>query len=153
VTRDADTAAESIESFSIAAVAVGGWLWLEELEHALLAREQLQMIRAMALALGGEAAAQAPDISQFDWPIHRNTQFDLGDEAARAGLQGFLSRQLQRQRCAGVVILGEACGRRLGPDGPDGLRRVQTVSTAAMLADPGLKRRAWRDLQPLLALP
>ena len=91
-----------------------------------LASDQVQLVQAMARALAGvskpslqsssEAArpdAAQPDVQQFRWPIHTNQQLDLGEEAARAALAGFIGRRLEQQQCRGLVLLGEACRTRV----------------------------------------
>ena len=130
---------------SIAAVIAGGWLWLEELPQVALAQEQVQLIGAMARALG--LPQQQPAVAQFDWPMHTNAQFDLGPEAARSGLLGFIQRQLTDFDISTVVFLGEGCQQRLPEQLAVG-QRIRTVSTRAMLGEPSLKRQAWQDLRP-----
>lgn len=136
-----------IPAFSMAAIAAGGLLWLEELEQSALATDQVQLVQAMAHALGLPRAKA--EVGQFNWPIHNNTQFDLGEEAARAGLLGFIRRRTEQLQCRGLVLLGEACARRLGELELGELRCWRTLSSAAMIAEPGLKRQAWRDLLAL----
>ena len=141
---DAEPVAE-IDTFSIAAVIAGGWLWLEELPQVALAQEQVQLIGAMARALG--LPQQQPAVAQFDWPMHTNAQFDLGPDAARSGLLGFIQRQLTDFGISTVVFLGEGCQQRLPEQLAVG-QRIRTVSTRAMLGEPLLKRQAWQDLRP-----
>ena len=124
-----------------------------------LAREQVQLVQAMAQALGGvqESAGDAaqpararPEVAQFDWPIHTNQQLDLGQEAARASVAGFVGRKLEQQHCRGLVLLGEACKVRVPLEQLDCPLIISTVSTAQMLANPALKKQAWRDLLPFV---
>jgi hypothetical protein len=134
------------EAFSIAAIIVGGWLWLEELPGAVLASEQVQLITAISRAL---ALPQAqPAVAQFDWPIHTNQQFDLGPDAAASGLQGFVQRQLTDFNITAVVLLGDECQTRLSAQQLNAERLLTTVSTRNMLEQCGLKAQAWRDLGP-----
>ncbi|MBN7798517.1 hypothetical protein [Parahaliea mediterranea] len=132
--------------FSVASVVIGPLLWLEEIPEGVVSREQVALIQAMAGALG---VRERPAVTQFDWPVHNNRQLDLGEEAARAAFGSFVRRRTEEQACEALILLGEACGARLGglPDGPP---RIVTAATRDMLAEPALKRRVWRDLQPLL---
>jgi len=138
--------AASPESFSIAAIIVGGWLWLEELPGAVLASEQVQLITAIGRALGLPQAQ--PAVAQFDWPIHTNQQFDLGPDAAASGLQGFVQRQLTDFDIKAVVLLGDECKTRLTAQQLNAERLLTTVSTRNMLERCELKRQAWHDLGP-----
>ena len=158
-----------VPHFSLAAVVSGGWLWLEELDGMPLAREQVQLVQAMARALErvtGQASAIPPDaarpsaarpnaarpeVALFDWPIHNNRQLDQGEDAARAGVAGFVGRKLEQFQCRGLVLLGPACASRLPLERLDGVLVGSTVSSASMLAEPGLKKQAWLDLQSLAA--
>ena len=131
--------------FSITAFTTGNWLWLEELpQQQALLRDQVQLVQGMARALGwGNHKA---DISQFKWPIHNNSQLDLGEDAARASLGGFVRRKLEQSESHGIVLLGASCQRWLPVDDIEAKELVTTVSTAEMLRDPLLKKRAWQDL-------
>ena len=141
-------AEKTLEPFSVTAIVGGHWLWLEELPHGVLARDQVHLIQAMARALGVADAKCQP--SQFDWPIHHNAQLDLGVEAARAGLAGFVQRKMEQFDCRGLIVLGRACQDRLAIQQLRVPRCVSTVSTAEMLIDPQLKKQAWGDLVPLI---
>ena len=146
--------------FSLSAIVAGDWLWLEELDGMPLAVEQVHLVDAMARALRRapgrsgvpRLAAVKPDVTQFDWPIHTNRQLALDEEAALAAVTGFVSRRLEQFGCAGLVLLGESCSRRVLV-GAIGVPAVRTASTAEMLARPGLKPQVWRDLQPLFRAP
>jgi hypothetical protein len=153
--------------FSLTAIIAGDWLWLEELAGMPLTREQVQLVQSMAQALllsrqaGDDATtsvvrpgairpdAARPDVTQFDWPIHTNSQLDLSDEAAQASVAGFVSRRIEQYGCRGLVLLGQACALRV-PMLELGIPVVSTASSAELLARPELKRQVWRDLQPLL---
>ena len=153
------SAAEPVPPFGLAALVAGDWLWLEELPGVPLAREQVQLIRAMAAVLAIEAgtvqasatqpAATSVRTAQFNWPIHTNQQLDLGPEAARSAVAGFIRRKLDEHGCLGLVLLGSACAARVPLAQLDCPRVVQTVSTAEMLQNPLLKKRAWLDLRSL----
>jgi hypothetical protein len=146
--------------FSLAAVTCGGWLWLEELEGAPLAAEQLQLLQAMADALAMIARNDAGDrgdrgparavSTRFDWPIHTNQQLDLGEDAARASLAAFIQRKLEQPDCNGLILLGRACEARVPLAQLACPRLACTASTSEMLRNPLLKKQAWRDLRPLL---
>jgi hypothetical protein len=134
-------------SFNLAAVFVGGVVWLESLDGRPLAREQVKLIHAMARAIKGEVTP--PKIAQFDWPMHNSRQLDQGVVAARDALAAFLLRHVEEQQCDTVVALGEAGagfvdGAKLGS-----ITLATTRSTIEMLEDPSCKRQVWADLQSL----
>ena len=134
--------------FSITAFTTGNWLWLEELpQQQALLRDQVQLVQGMARALGW--GSHKADISQFNWPIHNNSQLDLGEDAARSSLGGFVRRKLEQSESRGIILLGASCQRWLPVDDIEARQLVTTVSTAEMLRDPLLKKRAWQDLLAL----
>jgi len=146
--------ARAVPRCSFAAVVAGRWLWLEGLGTMPLASDQVALIGAMAHALrlhAGEedAAAQQPVVARFDWPMHNNPQLDNSVEAGRASLGAFVTRRLQEQGCRALVLLGDAAEGWLASSEIEGIAVVRTASTAAILQNPGLKPRVWRDLQPL----
>jgi hypothetical protein len=149
-------AADAPPRFSLAAIACGGWLWLEQLDSAPIAAAQVQLLQAMSVALGLAGTGSAGptdtglDVSRFDWPIHTNRQLDLGPDAARSSAAGFIRRKLEQLDCRGLVLLGSGCDAWVAVEQLDCERLTRTVSTAAMLRDPMLKKQAWRDLQPFL---
>jgi hypothetical protein len=140
--------------FSLVAFNCGGWLWLEELEAALLPEQGL-LIQAMAEALGiiprdtGAASPERVASTQFDWPIHNNQQLDQGREAARSSVTGFVQRKLEQLQCRGLVLLGKGCEARVALEQMDSSGLVHTLGTAEMLRNPLLKKQAWQDLRPL----
>ncbi len=158
--------------FSLAAIVAGHWLWLEDLQKRPLAREQVRLIRAMARALerlqrskagttragtaaqepsaqpGATTSETAADIALFDWPIHHNRQLDLGIDAARGAVTGFVARKIEQHDCRGVVLLGNACTQWVA-GGELGLPCVSTLSSAEILADSSLKPGVWAQLQLL----
>lgn len=148
-------AASGVPRFSLSAIVAGHWLWLEELGEMPLAVEQVRLIEAMAMALSGATgedtavALNKPEVALFDWPIHTNRQLDLGEEAARAAVAGFVGRRLEQYRCAGLVLLGPSCAGRV-PVEEIGVRAVRTHSSREILASPALKQQVWRDLLPLV---
>ncbi|MDG2046722.1 MAG: hypothetical protein P8J79_05840 [Halioglobus sp.] len=147
---------ESLSRFSLTAIIAGDWLWLEELSGPLTT-DQVRLVQSMAQALllcrrsQGDALkpAHEPQVAQFDWPIHTNQQLDLGEEAARASVGGFVDRRLGEHRCRGLVLLGDACVQRV-PRQQISVAIVNTVSSAEILAQPALKRQVWCDLLPLV---
>lgn len=145
----APTPAVEVSSFRIVSVNVGGFLWVEELSQPAVSRDQLQLIHAMAKALALEVGEL--DVNQFDWPIHNNSQLDLGPEAANAALGGFVQRRADG--CQGLIILGSACRQKLDMVQLELGQCVSTVSTADMLRDPQLKKQAWLDLQAIARRP
>lgn len=153
---------ESVPRFSLAAIVAGDWLWLETLADSVLATEQVWLVKAMAQALAsyaaysdaegaanGQLASVQTDVAQFDWPIHNNQQLDLGAEAARAGVAGFVGRKLQQHQCRGLILLGQPCEQWVPLEQLE-VRSVTTLSSAQILARPELKQEAWRALLPLV---
>ena len=146
---------EPVPRFSLTAIVAGDWLWLEELAGPLTT-DQVRLVQSMAQALllchaspGVEVKpAVEPEVAQFDWPIHTNQQLDLGEEAARASVAGFVDRRLGEYGCRGLVLLGQACAQHV-PRQQISVETVNTVSSAEILAQPALKRQVWRDLLPL----
>ena len=137
----------NVVEFSVIACMTGKWLWLEELPpHEALMRDQVLLIQAMARALGW--GSDKPEISQFNWPMHNNSQLDLGEDAARASLGSFVNRRLEAEGCCGLVLLGADCQRWLPRDQQGTGQRVLTVSTREMIVNPQQKKQAWRDLLP-----
>ena len=94
-----------------------------------------------------------PDVTLFNWPIHNNRQLDLGEEAARAAVTGFVGRKLEQQLCSALILLGRPSGERVAAAQLEGIPVVNTVSSAQMLADPVLKKQAWADLLPIVRRP
>jgi hypothetical protein len=147
---------EPVPRFSLTAIVAGDWLWLEELAGPLTT-DQVRLVQSMAQALllchqspGGEVKPVVqPEVAQFDWPIHTNQQLDLGEEAARASVAGFVDRRLGEYGCRGLVLLGQACAQHV-PRQQISVETVNTVSSAEILAQPALKRQVWRDLLPLV---
>lgn len=144
------TTSPSISPFSIAAVSLGGWLWLEELPHRVVSRDQVHLVRGMVRALCLEEGELA--VSQFDWPIHNNAQLDLTPEAAHAALGGFVYSKVEKQRCKGLVVLGADTLNKLNISQLGIKHCVTTLSTTAMLATPVLKKQAWIELQQIIGL-
>ena len=146
---------EPVPRFSLTAIVAGDWLWLEELAGPLTT-DQVRLVQSMAQALllchqspdVEVKPAVRPEVAQFDWPIHTNQQLDLGEEAARASVAGFVDRRLGEHGCRGLVLLGQACVQRV-PRQQTSVVTVNTMSSAEILAQPALKRQVWRDLLPL----
>lgn len=133
----------ALAPFTLAAVALGGCLWLEELPDAVLGRDQVKLMRAICVALGWPVAPIA--VNQFAWPMHQNPQFDQGAEAALAALSAFIQRQLEAGDCSRLILLGQPAWDRLG-ELSLGVPALCTPATRDMLRDPLLKRDAWRTL-------
>jgi len=153
-------AAATVPRFTLAAIASGGYLWLEQLGGHPLATEQVQLVKAMAGALGRLSAqgpvsvgSSRPEVALFNWPIHNNRQLDQSEEAARACVAGFIARKLDQLQSGGLVLLGQHCASRVPVEQLADMRIVTTVSTAEMLADPMLKKQAWLDLQSFARSP
>jgi hypothetical protein len=148
----AATRQDAVPQFNLVAITAGDWLWLEEMGGMPLATEQVQLVAAMAQALGVASKTQPgkkrPEVAHFGWPIHTNRQLDLGEDAARASVAGFIGRKLEQQQCRGLVLLGEACKARVQLEQLDCPLVVTAASSAEMLDNPLLKKQAWRDLLP-----
>ncbi len=126
----------------------GDVAWVEALDYPL-AREQVQLIQAMARAVGAMQAK--PKVAQFDWPMHNNPQLDQGEAAARASLAAYLDRHLSEASCRALVSLGET-GTKLTPvEVLSAYSCVATRSTREMLESPACKRQVWADLQVIAA--
>jgi len=133
--------------FGIAAFLTEGWLWLEELpSQQALMRDQVQLVQAMASALGWGSGK--PEVAQFNWPIYTNDQLDTGAEAARGALGGFINRKMEQSSARGIVLLGSACEQWVVLDQLSTEYQILTLSTSQMLHEPALKKRVWRDLLP-----
>lgn len=130
--------------FTLAAVALGGCLWLEELPDGVLGRDQVKLMRAICQAMSWPV--EPVSVNQFAWPMHRNPQFDQGAHAARAALSAFVQRQIEASHCARLILLGQPVQDRLGELSPQ-TPVLRTQSTRDMLREPLLKRDAWRDLR------
>lgn len=145
-------AAAEMPVFSLAAVGLGGWYWLDEIPPGRdLGPGYLQLLQAIAAALG--MAAGEPVIEQFNWPLHTSSRLDRGEQAARGGLRGFLVSRFERYQPAGVILLGEMEQGWFDRELLTPHRIVATVSAWKMLRQPALKRQAWTDLQVLRELP
>ncbi len=148
--------AQNVAAFSIASVHVGNWLWLEDITGMPLAKEQVQLIGAMARAL--ELEVTQPRVTQFDWPLHNNQQLDLGPDAAASSLAGFVQRQLSEVATRGLVTLGDSCRQRLPLSLNESLNESLdvplfihcSVPTRQMLAQPGSKKQAWEEMSAQL---
>lgn len=136
-----------IPRFHLAAVVAGGCLWLEPLAGPEPAPERLQLIRAMAFAVGRKQ--ETPQVTRFDWPLHSNRQLDLSAAAAAAALTGFVLRQVQERQCRALVLLGQAAGEHLLQPQLDGVPIVLLPATGELLAAPQRKREAWQALAAL----
>lgn len=145
---------------SLAVIASGAWLWLEDLNGMPLRSEQVWLVESMATALlVASGSDTGPDprlpasikasVMQFDWPMHNNPQLDASAEAARASLGGFLERQQLQHRPQGVILLGASCTQWVD-SACVSVPCIATQSSLAMLAEPALKQKAWRDLCSLL---
>jgi hypothetical protein len=148
--------AGSVPRFSLTTIVAGNWLWVEELPAIPLAREQVQLVQAMALAMGRVSAIEAsnarsntPDIAQFDWPMHTNEQLDLGEDAAAAALTSFLRRRLDSGDLA-LVLLGQGAANRV-PLGQLSCKHLVLGHTSAdLISRPELKKQAWAELKSFL---
>jgi hypothetical protein len=135
-----------VESLHLATLLIGDWLWIEDLGELPLAREQVALVRAMALACGLPAAA--PAVRPFRWPAHDNPQLDRGPAAAASALRAFLRRVCEEEAVSRLCLLGTAAAERIaGLSLP--LSAHMLPSTREMLAAPQRKRDAWATLRPL----
>ncbi len=152
VDKPAPQAAEptttDIPIFSVAAVSLGGWYWLDEIPPGReLGTEYTRLLQAICRALG--LPDENPVVEQFNWPLHNSSQLDQNEQAAQHGFSGFLGGRLERLRPRGVVLLGDLDATWFDPTPLDQLPTVTTVSAWQMLRKPALKAKAWSDLQTL----
>ena len=112
--------------------------------------DRIQRWKARVAAEEAGEAEAPPAVSQFDWPMHNNSQLDRGEEASRAAVAGFVGRKLEQYSCRGVVLMGEGCPLRVDLGMLPQLHCVRTPGTLAMLSDPKLKQLAWTALRQLL---
>ena len=145
--RRAPVAGTSMERFRLAVIQAGARLWVEDLDDAVLAREQVDLIASIAAALAHpEVSSERPRVAQFDWPLHGNRQLDLGADEAAASLSSFLNRQLDEHACVEIMCLGGAATERLRPLALTCARR-DLPSTRELLAEPLRKRELWAALR------
>ncbi len=143
-----EPATADIPIFSVAAVSLGGWYWLDEIPPGReLGTEYTQLLQAICRALG--LSDENPVVEQFNWPLHNSSQLDQSEKAAQHGFSGFLGGRLERLRPRGVVLLGDLDATWFDPAPLDQLPTVTTVSAWQMLRKPTLKAKAWADLQTL----
>jgi len=136
----------SIAPFTVAAVALGSCLWLEELADGVLAQDQVRLIRAICRAFGWPT--EPVTVNQFAWPMHRNPQLDQSGEAALAALSAFVHRQMESSQSRRMILLGQPVQDRLEKQVLE-MPVMLTRSTRDMLSEPLLKREVWRDLRAL----
>jgi len=135
------------EKFTLGVVFAGGWLWLDDLAGASLGSEYQHLFNGLLFALGRKE--QALSSYQFNWPVHQSQQLDLGAEAAREAVAGFIGRLLASSPCEGLVLMGASTSARVDAAQLGLKKTIHTVSAQQMLAEPSLKKIAWQDLQPL----
>jgi len=137
--------AEAI-SFSLLIASTGPFLWVEHLPDALITREQLQLLQAIALTIVG------PDTQlghrQFDWPLVETPQIPKDLVTARQSVAGHLTRWAREQSAQTLVTCGDET-RRFITEIP-GLSLLSIPSLHSMLTNPSLKREAWQHLRPLV---
>ncbi len=133
-------------SFSLLIASTGPFLWVEHLPDALITREQLQLLQAIAFAVVG------PDTQlghrQFDWPLVATPQIPKDLVTARQSVAGHLTRWAREQSAQTLVTCGDET-RRFITDIP-GLSLLSIPSLHGMLTNPSLKREAWQHLRPLV---
>jgi len=138
--------ASSTTRFRLAVVQAGARLWVEDLDDAVLAREQVDLIASIAAALAHpDMPSERPRVAQFDWPLHGNEQLDLGAGEAAASLTSFLNRQLDERGCVEIMCLGAAATARLRDLALACARRA-LPSARELLAEPLRKRELWSAL-------
>ena len=135
-----------VERFRLSAIVCGGRLWIEDLGDGALAREQLELVTGMARALVHPGTVEAPQVQQFDWPMHNNEHLNLGQDEAAASLQGFLSRQLDEHACVELICLGDGARERTRSLNLP-CASIALPATRVLLEEPRRKRDAWRDLR------
>lgn len=142
-TIGADHIGEAV-AFQLLIVSAGPWLWLEQLDDALIRREQLQLVQGMARAI--TEGDLAPTHLQFDWPLASHAHLPRDANAARESVAGQLRRLARERQAKGIVLMGAACKEWVAV--PPALLCLEIPATLGMLTTPTLKRDAWRVLRP-----
>ncbi|EGG99656.1 hypothetical protein imdm_849 [gamma proteobacterium IMCC2047] len=122
--------------------------------------QQLKLLGNMLASVGINQLSK-PEVTFFNWPMLRSPGFDQSEKAACQASQAFLNGQKSKYQVSFVLLMGEGAGRYLVPqvEGFEGARG-QLISDASppllltddlehVIAEPALKARVWRDLQPL----
>ena len=136
-------------SFSLLMATAGRWLWLEALEDALIRKEQLQLIQAMARALDDRSVVL--NHRQFDWPMSNHPHLPKDIESARQSVAGQVQRLAQESKAVGGVVLGADTAEYV--TAVSGLERLELPSSIEMLREPALKVQAWEAMKPWVAVP
>lgn len=137
---------ETVEpvAFQLMIVTAGAWLWLEQLQDALIRREQLQLVQGMARAITEGDVAMSH--LQFSWPLAEHAHLPQHADAAKDSVSGQLRRLARERQARGYIFMGAAC--REWVHVPPALACLDIPSTLDMLTEPALKRDAWQVLQP-----
>lgn len=131
-------------AFQLMIVSAGPWLWLEQLQDALIRREQLQLVQGMARAITKGDLAMSH--LQFSWPLAEHAHLPQHADAAKDSVSGQLRRLARERQARGYIFMGAAC--REWVHVPPALACLDIPSTLDMLTEPALKRDAWQVLQP-----
>jgi len=148
-----------VESIALLLLGAGSLLFIDEALTPDLNRRAAELLGAIARALGSAQPESQPQV--FEWPPPGAA---LSQSSPREALIGRLAKLRESSPLQHIVIMGERpAALLLGWDGerfaarraqlhqmpgaPEGV--VVTLSCAAMLADPLLKRRVWADLAPV----
>ena len=131
-------------AFQLMIVSAGPWLWLEQLQDALIRREQLQLVQGMARAITEGDLAMSH--LQFSWPLAEHAHLPQHADAAKDSVSGQLRRLARERQARGYIFMGAAC--REWVHVPPALACLDIPSTLDMLTEPALKRDAWQVLQP-----
>lgn len=131
-------------AFQLMIVSAGPWLWLEQLQDALIRREQLQLVQGMARAITEGDLAMSH--LQFSWPLAEHAHLPQHADAAKDSVSGQLRRLARERQARGYIFMGAAC--RQWVHVPPALACLDIPSTLDMLTEPALKRDAWQVLQP-----
>lgn len=127
-----------------------------------IASNHLVFLKELLLAIGFPPVDE-PEITLFNWPMLRSSDFDQSAAAARDASQAFLRGQKSKHSVRFVLLMGEVPrqyllaedvtftekrGRLSGaPEQP----LLLTHSVEQALAEPLVKAQIWHDLQPLAA--
>ena len=121
--------------------------------------QHVLFLKALLLSMGLQVSEE-PEVTLFNWPMLRGTDFDQSETAARDASQAFLRGQQVKNAVRFVLLMGDLVGQYLFADDcayTDEQGRllgeqpqVRTHSMEKIFVEPLLKARVWQDLQPLI---
>lgn len=131
-------------AFSAIAFFSDRFLWLEDLQNNPFLEDQRQLITDINAVMEGER--KILEVANFDWPVHKNPQFDNSLEAAATSLGGFLDRLNTRFHWEKSFLLGESEITHFNLSGNFSSLLKLSISSREMLLKPESKRILWSEL-------